>query len=299
MCMHRSCFVTDFFIRTRSPITTKLRLLSLTLSLAQCTLADILVHAPVLVDNDLVHRASEGSKSPVHDAVSPVRSAGRSDSLCTAAAADLAESSANKLLRVRHEQRCLADLAHSAGDEVRLHELDLNAVWLELGAESSRPLLEEGLAAAVGCEVRRRENAAEGCHGEDETALTLDHAGGNKLGDAKCAHAVYRDDVAHLLLRGLVEGDGNAVAEADVVDQDGDIELRHQALNVLKILVLVGGEVHGDGLGLDIVFGLDLGGEGVELALGARDEEDVEALLGELEGVLLSKAVGCAGNERP
>ncbi|RXK33794.1 hypothetical protein BBD39_07815 [Arsenophonus endosymbiont of Bemisia tabaci Asia II 3] len=235
----------------------------------------------------------------MHNSVGPVRSAGRSDSLCTAAAADFAESGANELLGVRHKQRRLADLAHSASDEVRLHELDLDAVGLELRAESSRPLLEEGLAAAVSREVGCREDAAEGRHGEDETALALNHARCDELGDAECAHAVDRDDIAHLLLRGLVEGDGNAVAETDVVDQDGDIELRHQALNVLKVFVLVGGKVHGDGLGLDIVFGLDLRGEGVELALGARDEEDVKALPGELEGVLLSKAVGGAGNQGP
>jgi hypothetical protein len=44
---------------------------------------------------------------------------------------------------------------------------------------------------------------------------------------------------------------------------------------------------------------LDLGGEGVELALGAGDEEDVVALLCELEGVLFAETVGGSGYESP
>lgn len=297
LCACLVSFLITTCIRSRQIIL--LRLLGLALSLAQRTLADVQVHASVLVNNDLVHGAGESRKSPVHDTVGPVRGAGRSDSLCTTAAANLAESSTNKLLGVRHKQGCLADLAHSAGDKVRLHELDLNAVRLEFGAESGGPLLEESLAAAVGRKVGCGKDAAEGCHGEDQTGLALDHAGCDELCHAEGAHAVDRDDVAHLLLGSLVEGNGNAVAEADIVDQDGDIKLRDQALDVVVVLVLVGSKVHGNSLGLDIVLGLDFRGEGVELALGARDEEDVEALLSELEGVLFAETVGGAGDKSP
>jgi len=44
---------------------------------------------------------------------------------------------------------------------------------------------------------------------------------------------------------------------------------------------------------------LDLGGESVELALSAGDEEDVVALLCELESVLFAETVGCTGYESP
>lgn len=84
---------------------------------------------------------------------------------------------------------------------------------------------------------------------------------------------------------------GDVVAEADVVDQDRDVEVGDQVLDAVKVLVLVGGEVHGHSLGLDIVLGLNLSCEGVEFALGARDEEDVVALLGELERVLFAETV--------
>lgn len=92
---------------------------------------------------------------------------------------------------------------------------------------------------------------------------------------------------------------GDVVAEADVVDQDRDVEVGDQVLDAVKILVLVGGEVHGHSLGLDIVLGLDLGCEGVEFALGAGDEEDVVALLRKLERVLFAETVRGAGHERP
>jgi hypothetical protein len=44
---------------------------------------------------------------------------------------------------------------------------------------------------------------------------------------------------------------------------------------------------------------LDFRGEGVELALGAGDEEDVVALLCELYGVLFAETVGGTGYESP
>lgn len=89
------------------------------------------------------------------------------------------------------------------------------------------------------------------------------------------------------------------VAEADIVDQNGNVEVCDQALDAVEVLVLVGGEVHGESLGLDIVLGADVGGESVEFALGAGDEEDVVALLRELERILFAETVGGAGHESP
>lgn len=274
-------------------------LFGVSLGLAQCALADVRVHASVLVDDNLVHRASESAQCPMHDTMGPVRCAGSSDTLRTTAAADLAQSCADELLRVGNKHGCLANLAHGASDEVRLHKLDLDALGLELRAECGRPLLQECFAAAVRSEVGRGQDTAERCHCEDQTALALNHAWSDDLSDTKSAHAVDCDDVAHLLLRSLVEWNGDAMAQADIVDQDGDIKLRNQALDVVIVLVQVGRKVHGNSLRLNIVLALDFRGEGIELALGARDEEDVVALLGELEGVLFSETVGGTGHKSP
>lgn len=182
------------------------------------------MHASVLVDNSLVHGAGESGQSPVHNAVSPVRRAGSGNSLRTTTAANSAESGSNKLLGVGHEQRRLADLAHGACDQVGLNELDLDTLGFQLGAESGGPLLEESLATAVSREVGRGKDAAERCHSQDETALALDHARSDQVCHTKGSHTVDCDNVTHLLRRSLVKGDRDAVAQADIVDQDGDIE---------------------------------------------------------------------------
>ena len=87
----------------------------------------------------------------------------------------------------------------------------------ELRAQRRRPLLQERFAARVGGQERSREDAAEGRHGDDETALARDHARRDQLGDAERAEAVYHDYVRHLLVRGLDERDGDRVAQSDVV----------------------------------------------------------------------------------
>lgn len=44
---------------------------------------------------------------------------------------------------------------------------------------------------------------------------------------------------------------------------------------------------------------LELSREGVELRLGTRDEDDVEALGGELGSEFLAEAIRCAGDDGP
>lgn len=90
------------------------------------------------------------------------------------------------------------------------------------------------------------------------------------------------------------------MALADVVDENSDIEVFDDLLELGVIGLVVAGEVHGENLGLDgWSLGLDLLGEGGELGLGARDEDEVEALVGELKSVLLSDTIGCTGNDGP
>lgn len=61
-----------------------------------------------------------------------------------------------------------------------------------------------------------------------------------------------------------------------------------------------GGEVHWEDFGLDarVLVG-NLGGHVVELGLRARDEQDIEAFGGELEGVFFADALRGAGHDGP
>ena len=87
---------------------------------------------------------------------------------------------------------------------------------------------------------------------------------------------------------------------SDVIDQDADIEVLDESSELGVIGLVVAGEVHGESLALNgWALGLDLLGESEELGLGAGDEDEVEALVGELESVLLAHSVGGAGDDSP
>lgn len=90
------------------------------------------------------------------------------------------------------------------------------------------------------------------------------------------------------------------MALSDVIDEDSDIEVVNESLQLGIVGRVILGEVHGKVFRLDGWRPrLNLLGEGGELGFGARDEEDVEALRGELKGVFLAKAVGRAGDDCP
>lgn len=87
---------------------------------------------------------------------------------------------------------------------------------------------------------------------------------------------------------------------SDVVDQDADIEILDESSESGIIGLVVAGEVHGEDLTLDgWAFGLNLLREGGELGFGAGDEDEVEALVGELESVLLAHSIGGASDDSP
>lgn len=67
-------------------------------------------------------------------------------------------------------------------DKVRVEELDLDASALELAAERLRPGREEGLAARVDGEERRRDEGRERADVEDQATLARDHARNDNLG---------------------------------------------------------------------------------------------------------------------
>lgn len=67
------------------------------------------------------------------------------------------------------------------------------------------------------------------------------------------------------------------VRQPHVVDQDGDVEVANDAGDAGVVRGGGGAKVDGDDLALDLVLGLDLGGGGGELGLGAGEQGDVEA----------------------
>jgi hypothetical protein len=258
------------------------------------------VHAIVLVEDNSVPNAQKLLNRPVHDSVTPERRNGADHSSGGALDVDLAEGGLDELLWGRDQHGRLANLAHRAGDKISDDELGVDAVGLQLSTESGGPVLEERLGARVGGEQRGREEATERAHGEDQTATTSDHAGGDNLGDLKGALDVDGDDVLHLRIVRLQERNRDVMALSDIVDEDGNIQSVDQLRKPLVVVGGVLGKVHGQDLGLDAgVFSLDLGSEGGELAGGARDEDDVEPLLRELQRELFTDAVGCAGDHRP
>lgn len=284
-----------------NPEATSLLLLSFPGSLPQSAVTDINVHATVELDKQIAALANKSRQEPMHQAVAPVGSAGEGNVLSTSMAADLAQNSANELFRIGNQQRRLPDLGHSGGDKMRLDTLDADTEGLKLGAESRRPLLEESLGAGVRSEQRGRKGTAEGSHGEDEAALAVHHAWSDELGNAESRSAVDGDDSVHLLLGGLDEGHRDRVAQADVVDEDADVEAFDELAEAGVVGVLVLREVHGEDLGRDLraILGGDIGGEGVQLGLGAGDEDEVVALCGERERELLADAIGGASDEGP
>ena len=233
--------------------------------------------------------------------MAPIGCACEGNILRATRATNLAERSLDKLLGVGHQRRGLANLGHGGGDQMRLDALDVHTVGLKLRTESSGPLLQECLAAGIGCQKRGGEETAERRHGKDETALSLLHARSDKLSDLQSSHAVNDDDIVHLLLGCLVERDRNVVAQTDIVDQDGDVKAVNKLgqLGVVGILVLR--EIHSQSLdrSLGSILGRYVGGEGVELGLGARDEDQVVALGREGESKLLANAIRSTSNEGP
>lgn len=127
----------------------------------------------------------------------------------------------------------------------------------------------------------------------------MNHTRGDQLCDTEGAGAVYCDNVPYFLLWRLAERHWDAVALTDIVDQDGDIQPCHQVLERGIVGVLVRRKVHCEHFRLHLVLRLDLRREGIELRLGAGDEEDIEASRGELLCVFFANAVRGSCYHRP
>ena len=254
----------------------------------------------------LVHIQGDGAKDtrdvldePEHKGVAPPGRVGVGSSLVRARA-NLAQRSLDEVARVGDQQAGAADLAHGSGDEVAENKLDIDIVASQLRSQSAAPVLQEGLATRVRGEVRRGRPAGKRAHGEDESLATLLQDGRHDLSDLQRAQTVDCDDSLQLLLGRLEERYGHVVALSDVVEEDAHVEVGDEAAEAHVVGGVVLGEVHGEGLGLHTaVLALDFGGEDVELGEGTGDEDEVEALGGELGRKLLAQAVRGAGYDGP
>lgn len=258
------------------------------------------MHFHVDGQSPLVSDANGVLNNPQHQSMRPPRRVGVREVLVNASA-DLSERRTDKVLGVGDRNARLADLAHGGRHEVADNKLHVDAVRLELRSERAGPVLQERLGARVRSQVGRGDPASEGAHGEDEARLALLHDGGDDLGGLEGAEAVDGDDVLELLAGGLDEGNGDAVGLADVVDEDADVEAGDELGETVVVGAVVAGVVHGEDLDLDLAgeLGLELVGKGLKLGLGSGDEDEVEALAGELVGVFLAQAVGGTGHDCP
>src|SRR5690606_8491088 len=97
----------------------------------------------------------------------------------------------------------------------------------------------------------------------------------------------------------LGEWDRNVVGLADVVDEDGNIEILDLLGETGVVGVVVLCKVHGESAGLYLVLFGNFGSEGLELASSTGDEEDVVAFGGNLESEFLSESIRGTGDDGP
>lgn len=231
----------------------------------------------------------------------PVRRISRCGDLVPAAP-DLAERGAYKVARAGDQDARAPDLGHGRRDEVAENEVDVDALRLQLRRQRRAPVLQEGLAARVGREVRRGGPTRERPEGKNEALSAARHAGRDDLRRLEGPEAVDRHDILELLAGRLGKGHGDRVALPHVVDQHAHVEVRDLLREGVVVLGAVLRVVHGHDARLQVLARellLELRGEGLELGAGARDEDEVEAVAGELRREFLAEAVRGAGYDGP
>lgn len=260
---------------------------------------DPLMQPDVIPQQDPIMRPHERVRHILHPRMAPPRRGAIHEPLRAPRPPDTRQHAPHIRPGRGHEHGRHPDLAHRRGDHVRLHQPHRDVVLRQLRAQRRAPLLQEGLAARVRGQQRGGDESAKRAHREDQPALAVHHARRDEPRDAQGGHAVHHDDRVHLGLGGLGEGDGDAVRDADVVDQDGDIQSGDHILQAGVIVVAVAGKVDGKGAGGRVEFLLDLLGDGVEFAGRARDQERAVPGFGERERVFLAQPIRGAGDDGP
>lgn len=198
-----------------------------------------------------------------------------------------------------HQGSRLLGLGHGGEDEHGRDGLEVDAEFSVFESHAVGEVAAEGLGAAVRAEVGGGEEAVRGRDGDDGTSLGFAHAGQDEVGEAEDGLAVDNEDVNFLARVEGAEGLVVGVGEADVVDEDGDVDLGEFLEQLLVLGVSGGGEVEGEGLGLNLVLGLDVRAQVFENVLAAGNDDDVESALGEFDGVRFADAGGGTSDDGP
>ena len=173
-------------------------------------------------------------------------------------------------------------------------------MWRKLGAKGRRPMLQKRFTARIGGEEGRRKEAGKGAHGQDQPILALDHRGYDQLREAQRSRTIRSDDGIDLGLGRFRKTHRNIMANACAIDQYGNVLAGNRGAKGVKVSVRAVDKVNGDGFGSHgAVHVHDFLRHGIELALRPRDEQDVEALGGQLQGEFAANAVRAAGHDGP
>jgi hypothetical protein len=208
------------------------------------------MHILVLPDRGSAKEANSVLNDPQHNSVTIPGSVGVRGGL-ESSEANFSKSSLYKRTRSGNENIGAANLAHGSGDKVAEDEVNIDVVARKLRSKGNTPVLEEGLAARVGGEKGSRRPTTKGAHGQDEAGLALLQDRGNDLGNLERTQAVDRDDILELTLGSFEEGDGDAVALANIIDQNTNIKGLHKLFESCVVGLVVLGEVHGKSLDID------------------------------------------------
>jgi len=256
------------------------------------------MHLLILSHHKLPTNAHRMLQPPLHQSMRKKRGTRIRHILGPSTPANLPQSRLDKLPRIRNRHARLPNFTHGGRNQVAQTKLDIHTTARKFTTESRRPMLQECLAARIRRQQRRRQPAAKTAHRENQPAFALHHARCHNLRDPECRGTINRNNVPNLLLRRLYKRDGDSMALSHIIYQNPHIEAIDKCLHLSIIAILVLAEVHGEDFDIDVgagIFLLDFGGEGVEFRGGARDEEEVEAFLGELDGVFFAQAVRGAG----
>mmetsp|Transcript_23470 Transcript_23470/g.51482 ORF Transcript_23470/g.51482 Transcript_23470/m.51482 type:complete len:363 (+) Transcript_23470:191-1279(+) len=183
--------------------------------------------------------------------------------------------------------------------------LHVDVVGLQLPSQSLREHLNEALGAGVLSEQRRRTPTGTRAGVHDGAPLPLDHAGRGAIAQDDAGHPhrgvdVELNEARDLVVLELVEILCEGVGHADVVDQHTNIKLAHLVLDSLPSSLVEVAVVDGKVFHLDLRVLLEhLGLDLLQLLLGTRDQQDVQTLARQLEGIGTTDAIGSASDNGP
>lgn len=90
------------------------------------------------------------------------------------------------------------------------------------------------------------------------------------------------------------------MAEADIVDENGDVEIIAKSLQPFVVGIIIAGEVHGQCLRLNTgMLALDFAGNSIEFRLSTGDKKDIITGIGNLQREFSADTVRSTSDEGP